>query len=179
MHRPMVLIIMDPRIRGEVEDGVCKRLGKRQWIRSEAVGFSGGIWVLWNQEEITLKILYAYKFFILALVVSSSGRRWEFTAIYASLRASIRRRLWTGPNKIKIEGPWVLLGDFNCVLNGGDRNKGGGESSSFVNWVEERGLLTWGSWVHATLGTTEPSWRLGDRGGLIRGCVKQSGGSCV
>lgn len=44
--RPKIVIIIEPRISGLAADNVCKRLGKKQWIRSEARGFSGGIWVL-------------------------------------------------------------------------------------------------------------------------------------
>lgn len=33
--------------------------------------------------------------------------------------------------------PWVLVGDFNCVLQVDERSSKKGESSSFQDWVEE------------------------------------------
>lgn len=35
-YRPMIVILVEPRVSGEVADRVCKSLGKKRWIRSEA-----------------------------------------------------------------------------------------------------------------------------------------------
>lgn len=43
VHRPLIIILLEPRINGEVADSVCKRIGKRKWVQSEADGFSGGV----------------------------------------------------------------------------------------------------------------------------------------
>lgn len=45
-HMPSIIVLIEPRINGEVADVVCKKLGKKTWIRSEAFGFSDGVWVL-------------------------------------------------------------------------------------------------------------------------------------
>lgn len=44
--RLKIIILMEPRISGEAADKICGGLGKKKWLRSEARGFSGGIWVL-------------------------------------------------------------------------------------------------------------------------------------
>lgn len=62
----MVVILLEPRISGEVADVVCKSLGKSRWIRSEATDFSDGVWVLWNEEDIKLELEYMDKAFLLA-----------------------------------------------------------------------------------------------------------------
>lgn len=49
-----------------------KRLGKKRWIRSEAATFTDGVWILWNEEDINLRLEVADKFF-LHLVVRSTG----------------------------------------------------------------------------------------------------------
>lgn len=41
--RPKIVILMEPQISGEAVDKVCRGLGRKRWIRSEARGFSGGI----------------------------------------------------------------------------------------------------------------------------------------
>lgn len=41
VHRPLIIILLEPRINGEVADSVCKRMGKRKWVRSEADGVLG------------------------------------------------------------------------------------------------------------------------------------------
>lgn len=42
-HRLSIVILLEPRISGDSADVVCKKLGLRCWIRSEAIGFSRGV----------------------------------------------------------------------------------------------------------------------------------------
>lgn len=56
-YKPKILILLEPRISGEVADKVCRKLGRRCWIRSEVLGYSGGIWVCWNEEEVDLRVI--------------------------------------------------------------------------------------------------------------------------
>lgn len=44
----MVDILIERRINSESADAVSRSLGKNRWVRSEASGFSGGVWVLWD-----------------------------------------------------------------------------------------------------------------------------------
>lgn len=64
----MVISLLELEISVEVDDGVCKKLRQSEWIRSEAVGFNGGIWLLWNQTEINLKVTVCSQ--VLAVVSS-------------------------------------------------------------------------------------------------------------
>lgn len=57
-HKPMVVILLEPRVSGEVADVICKSLGKNRWIRSEALGFLSEVWVLWNEEDLILELEY-------------------------------------------------------------------------------------------------------------------------
>lgn len=59
----------------------------------------------------------------------------ELTAIYASPNARIRRSLWSRLDELRIEDPWVLFGDFNCMVMSKERSSIGGISSSFQAWV--------------------------------------------
>lgn len=43
-YQPKIIILLDPKISREAADQVCKKLGMRSWIRSEAAGFNGGVW---------------------------------------------------------------------------------------------------------------------------------------
>lgn len=111
-YRPVTLIILEPRIRGTDVDEAYSKLGKTDWAMSEAAGFSGGVWVLWNRADITLKIIHVRKFFILPLVHRNRLRDWELTAVYASPDA--RRKFTCGRSlrrfKFSIPGfVWVTL----------------------------------------------------------------------
>lgn len=57
-HRMSIVILFEPRISGVMSDRVCKKFGKKCWIRSEVRGFSGGDWVLWDNAEVNLKLAY-------------------------------------------------------------------------------------------------------------------------
>lgn len=61
IHKPLVVALLKSRIFGGVADGVYWRHGVRNWIHVEASGFNGGIWVLWNKDEISMIVLYANK----------------------------------------------------------------------------------------------------------------------
>lgn len=86
--RPKIVFIIDPRISSTAADIVCKSLGKKRWIISEVRGFSGGIWVLWDEREIGAKLEVAHKSFL--EVRSSNGQKWVLIAMYASPQPSIR-----------------------------------------------------------------------------------------
>lgn len=64
VYRPTILMLLEPRISGETVDKVCKKLGKKSWVRSEATGFSGGTWVCWNDEEVDLRVLRVTRSFV-------------------------------------------------------------------------------------------------------------------
>lgn len=45
VHRPRVLGLLEPRVSGVQADSICKKIGFDNWVRVEAVKFSGGIWL--------------------------------------------------------------------------------------------------------------------------------------
>lgn len=75
IHKPVILIILGPRISGAEADEACSKLGKSDRTRLEAKGFSGGVWVLWNKDEINLEILHARKAFYPHFSVPRRGGR--------------------------------------------------------------------------------------------------------
>lgn len=118
--------------------------GLSRWSRSEAEGYSGGVWVLWKEEEVRIGIRYDHKFFIHVSVASNNGKEWELIVIYLSPVASKRKEFWGTLDEMVIEKPWVLVSDYNCVLMDEERSLVRGVSSSFIDWVERRGLVDLG-----------------------------------
>lgn len=53
--RPVLVILLEPKISGAGAYEVCRKLGLSRWGRSEASSFSGGIWVLGKEAEIRWK----------------------------------------------------------------------------------------------------------------------------
>lgn len=143
--------------------------GKPHWVRPKAHGGSGGVWLLWDQDEIAITQLWVDKSFIHILVSIAGGMRWELTTIYASPKVSIRRDLWGKLNEINKKDPWMIRDDFNCVLKGEERSLGDGVSSFFIEWVDHNGLIDLGfigqafTWKHGNSAETRKAARL-DRG---------------
>lgn len=131
-HNPSIIVLIEPKMSGSGVDEVCKKHGKSHWVRSEAEGFSGGIWLLWDDSAINVVPVDVNRFFIHALVSLKNGLRCMLTAVYASPRGSVRRNLWAKLDMLVIEKPWILMGDFNCVLRSEERSSGSGVFSSFV-----------------------------------------------
>ena len=50
-HNPAILVVMKIRVRGNKARKITERLPFDGAIRSDAVGFAGGIWVLWNSDR--------------------------------------------------------------------------------------------------------------------------------
>lgn len=86
-----------------------------------------------------------------------------------SPKPHIKRLLCERLEEIKVKGPCVLLGDFNCVLQAEERNTGNVVSCNFANWVERNGLINLRfignqfTWNHNAHVDTRRSARL-DRG---------------
>nr|POE77222.1 receptor like protein 30 [Quercus suber] len=55
--RPTIAVIMETRISGTRAEEVSSSLGFNNVCRSDASGFSGGIWILWNAQDTDLDIL--------------------------------------------------------------------------------------------------------------------------
>lgn len=53
----------------------------------------------------------------------------------------MRNQLWPALDELERGAPWLLLGDFNCVLKGDERSSGTGVSEGFTNWVMKNGLI--------------------------------------
>lgn len=109
---PMLVVLLEPKISGHVADEICKKIGNNCWDLSEAEGFSGGVWLLWNEVGVKVSIRYVHNFFIHIAVTSLGCKSWKLTTVYASPNASRRRILLQKLDDMMIEGPSILLGDF-------------------------------------------------------------------
>jgi hypothetical protein len=84
-HHPTIVVLVETRISGQRAVDVSTALGFDRVIRSDAEGFSRGIWLLWDSGSVTLDILQVNNQAIHATVqVHHSNPPWLFTALYAS-----------------------------------------------------------------------------------------------
>lgn len=96
------------------------------FISSEANGFAGGIWILWDAAVLHVEPLTFDDQVINVLVKRGQDPYWFLSAIYASPKLNFRNDLWHYLECIGtgLSFPWLLIGDFNQVLGSHDKRGG-------------------------------------------------------
>lgn len=114
-HNPKVLALFETKTSGVNADKVCKELKFNNWIRVEAIGFSGGIWLLWN-DDLDLQIIYTHPQCIV-MEIKETDNVWNVAFVYASPDYQLRDKLWKDLRgmKLKLHEAWMAVGDFNVV----------------------------------------------------------------
>ncbi|CAL1357018.1 unnamed protein product [Linum trigynum] len=95
--RPDIVIIVEPRISGRVAQQVISRMGFDGLLMVDAVGFSGGIWVLWNNQDLKVTRLDAWEQMVhfRCWRRSTANEEVVVSAVYGSPDAAKRQELWT------------------------------------------------------------------------------------
>ncbi|XP_050220226.1 uncharacterized protein LOC126670515 [Mercurialis annua] len=156
-----IIGILEPRISGVKAYLFIKNSGYFYSHRVEAVGFSGGIWIIWNQKY-DIVVLDNNKYFIHLRIVDGT-ETFLLTIVYASPNATLRQHLWTDLNVLAtlIAEPWMLGGNFNAALYDNERKGGaygnGGGCRQFRSFFESHSLIDLGfcgsqfTWKRGTL----------------------------
>ena len=151
LHQPTIVVLMETRISGQRAVDVSIALGFDCVIRSDAEGFSGGIWLLWDSGLVTLDILQVNNQAIHATVqVHHSNPPWLFNAVYASPRFASRLLLWEQLTSFAESHNflWKIAGDFNEILTSNEKFSASPASqrriSCFQNCLDNCNLLDLG-----------------------------------
>ncbi|XP_039020825.1 uncharacterized protein LOC120152733 [Hibiscus syriacus] len=143
---PSVVGLLETRVSGCKTDTVVKKMGYPNSFRIEVHGFSGGIWLL-SQNNVQVMLHSVSNQFVHFQVQSESLPSSIFvTVVYAGPHISIRRNLW--PKLAMLDpgsnNPWVLGGDFNAILNSDERIGGAagrcGICKSFNEFIFDNSL---------------------------------------
>ena len=176
-YKPSIVVILEPRISGVQADRSIAKIGLSYSHRFKATGFSGGIWVLWDEAGV-VEVLESNSQYIHCRVTDATNTFSYFTAIYGHLVPSRRNLLWQHLTRINhvLRDPWVLMGDFNSLAlssehSGGSQNRTG-VCTAFVEWLQVSGLIDLGfvgpqfTWRRGNLsqrldrGLCNSAWRL-------------------
>ncbi|XP_073045682.1 uncharacterized protein [Primulina eburnea] len=171
---PRILGLIEPRVSGYQADEICKKMGFENWLRVEATGFSGGIWVFW-QDDMKLEIVHTHSQFVLVRVKVGHQALWLLSIVYGSPNATLRKKLWhdLSLDNLNIEGPWCSIGDYNSVISDDEiepqRNSAHHRSPEFADWIFNQAMIDMGfkgskfTWTRGQSSDTHKSARL-DRG---------------
>ena len=166
-HRPNTLIIIEPRIADARAQKVIDTLPYFHSHRVDPAGFSGSIWLLWNEgPSFSVEIITYSEHSIHALVkVPSSSLSFLLTVVYAPPQFIKRKPFWDYLQNLamNISLPWILIGDFNDMIS--EEEKLGGlpvnrtHIAAFRNCLDKCGLKDLGfhgprfTWTNKS-----PSW---------------------
>lgn len=128
-HNLVVMVIIETRVSDYRAEEVIKGLPFDGFAILETIGFTGGIWLLWNSFMVHVEVLSLIEQEIHALLqVQSLPSSWILSAIYASPKFKNRCILWENLEKVSDHHDllWILMGDFNEVLE--ESEKFGGNS---------------------------------------------------
>ncbi|XP_057246683.1 uncharacterized protein LOC130589440 [Beta vulgaris subsp. vulgaris] len=152
INNPTVLVLVETHLSGEQAQKVCDKIGFSGNLRVEAQGFSGGIWLFWRKEVVTVTSFGSHSQHLTVEIKKIGDTPWLFSAIYASPDTVLRRQLWEELEKIKnsYSGPWLLAGDFNETISMNERNGVGGSEMerrcrNFANWIDNVNLIDLGA----------------------------------
>lgn len=92
-HKPNLVILTETRLSGERAQNTINSLGYEKHYKVDAMGFSGGIWMLWDPSFVDVDIL-ASSFQEIHSHVKVSGFSFLLTSLYASPSFERRKLLW-------------------------------------------------------------------------------------
>lgn len=115
---PDIVILTETRLSGTRAQNILSTLGFENYIKVDAMGFSGGIWVLWHPHIVTIEPM-ASSFQEIHCRVKVNNLFFILSAIYARPKYDIRKNLWTSLSTAftNLSLPWLLMGDFNDIAS--------------------------------------------------------------
>ena len=125
-YKAEVVILLETRCSGEAIPHIIRRMNFKNFIIEEAHGFAGGIWIMWNRDDISINVLKKHQQFIHAEIAISNNDPWFLTAVYACPQENGRKELWQELKTIAMtmQKCWMIMGDFNEIAESSEK-KGG------------------------------------------------------
>lgn len=115
-YKPDLYILTETRLSGDRATAVLNSLGYERYIKIDTMGFTGGIWVLWNPSNIVVEPVTT-AFHEIYLKVQVNSLTFLLIALYAPPNYYDRKPLWEKlaylSNYIPI--PWLIMVDFNDI----------------------------------------------------------------
>ncbi|KAF7844754.1 reverse transcriptase [Senna tora] len=131
IHQPDAVILTETRVSGERANGIINSLGFEHTYKVDAMGFAGGIWVLWNSNNISIRIVSS-SFQEVHSIVKVGPLSFILTSLYASPNHEKRKKLWDSLAEFSTmhSHPWLIMGDFNDISNNSEKFGGRVDNSN-------------------------------------------------
>ncbi|XP_019167321.1 PREDICTED: uncharacterized protein LOC109163057 [Ipomoea nil] len=148
-HRPSFICLLEPKVSSNQANKLCSGFGFDEWIRVEAVGFSGGIGLLWK-KSVTINVINTHPQYISVQVMERNLEPCYISMVYGSPDHQLRKRLFSdlSGNTLDPQGSWMTAGDFNSITCreevSNPENFNYSRCSDFNEWIFNEGLVDLG-----------------------------------
>ncbi|GLT87976.1 hypothetical protein SLE2022_060240 [Rubroshorea leprosula] len=139
LHSPSIMLIVETKIGGDQAKAKATSLGFPKFHIVDSDGLAGGLWLLWNDYEVLVDVVATSSQAIHAVVKVTnqpllSSNSWFLSSIYGRPTFEIRTELWQelGSMSRVISSPWMIIGDFNDVVDQSEKFGGGSISQTRV-----------------------------------------------
>lgn len=106
---PNMLVLVETRMGRGQADNLRIELGFHNCLCIEAIGLSGGIVAMWNEDEALVLLLFETRRTLhLSIQVSGLSTKLLISVVYACTRFQERRLLWI--SFVRILKMWICLG---------------------------------------------------------------------
>ncbi|GLT57157.1 hypothetical protein SLA2020_301450 [Shorea laevis] len=126
-HSPAIMLIMETKLTGDRAQDIASRIFPDFHI-VDSDGFAGGIWLLWDAGKINLDVVFSSSQAIHAVAKVRNhptihDSEWFFSGVYGRPQFEIRSFLWHELSNMadQITIPWIIAGDFNDIINQGEK----------------------------------------------------------
>lgn len=147
-----VLCLAEPKIKPKLD--TVLRMGLKDFSSNNIHNGEGdsipNLWIIYRAAVVIDKIQSSRQ--QITVLVGDN----VITAVHAKSRHSMRRELWQQMEAMKCSRPWLVLGDFNCVLQYAEKK--GGRMPSLVAIQEFREAMDRCELVEADTIGTKFSW---------------------
>ncbi|XP_020264066.1 uncharacterized protein LOC109839998 [Asparagus officinalis] len=95
-----------------------------KWISNAQGAIKGRIWILWDNEVLTVQNVVSSDQYMTCSIVSRDGRiTCLCTIVYALNQMIARKTLWNDllAYKQNVNCPWVIGGDFNAIISSDEK----------------------------------------------------------
>lgn len=133
VHKPSVIFLFETLASKNKVEEIRSRINFKCCFVVDCVGRSGGLCVLW--KEATCFSILNFSNNHIDILINCSRGEWRLTGFYGFPERNRRRQSWNLLRRLSSSSslPWVVIGDFNDLLNLSDK-RGSVEHPNWLFW---------------------------------------------
>ncbi|GLT52118.1 hypothetical protein SLA2020_254760 [Shorea laevis] len=123
-YSPSIMLILETKLSGQDAREAAANCGFSYTYVVDSQGRAGGIWLLWDGEDVYIDVVTSSHQAIHTIVKVRSHPlfskfHWFLSGVYGRPQFELRSQLWEELRVVAnhFTGPWLVIGDFNDVVD--------------------------------------------------------------